>query len=229
MALKIWENQYEIIKKIPQKKSQEKLSLAILDYAFTGKHDKLEFPLNAIIQGMYVGLTLKNQGGAPVGNKNNRYTTVVQPLYNSCTNVVHNVDTTEEQPLFKNRNKKEEKDISNDISKKINKKNYTSEFEEWWKLCPKKVDKDKAFKIFQTILEKKKATIEELTEGMKQYFQKCVRENTEEHYIKHPSTWLNCGSWKDDFTQWKTIETDKPDAFEGFSQAISEFKRRTNQ
>lgn len=126
MALKIWENQYEIIKKIPQKKLQEKLSLAILDYAFTGKHDKLEFPLDAIIQGMYIGLTLKNQGGAPTGNNNNRYkkenTTVVQPLYECCKKN----NTTEEQPLLENRKKKEE--IENKTSEDVLQKKRTKKF-----------------------------------------------------------------------------------------------------
>lgn len=73
-AVRIWENQYECLKKVPTKKLQAELALAMLDYAFSGKHDELKFPLDAIIQPMYAALVVKNQGGAPAGNNNRKST-----------------------------------------------------------------------------------------------------------------------------------------------------------
>ena len=73
-AVRIWENQYECLKKVPTKKLQAELALAMLDYAFSGKHDAQKFPLDAIIQPMYAALVVKNQGGAPAGNNNRKST-----------------------------------------------------------------------------------------------------------------------------------------------------------
>ena len=91
----------------------------------------------------------------------------------------------------------ENKVISN--NKKINKKSFSKEFEEWWKECPKKVSKDDAFRKFNTILAGGLATFDELIVGIKRYAEHCRNENTENHYIKHPSTWLNQGCWKDEY------------------------------
>lgn len=189
LALKIWENQYETIKKIPKKSQREKLALAILDYAFTGKHEKLEYPLDVIIQSMYIGLTLKNQGGAPTGNKNNRYTTVVQPLYNPCDNL----DTTSEQPLLEIRNKK----IENRKEEEI----YKEEFEEFWKLytpvkCNRRfVDKGSkktAYEKYVKLL-KKGESHENIIRGTREYINRCQANN---QLTCGATVFLNQERWK---------------------------------
>lgn len=96
----------------------------------------------------------------------------------------------------------ENKRISN--NKKTYKKVFSKEFEEWWKETPRKVSKDDAFRKFNTILAGKIATYDELMNGMKRYAEHCRHEKTEDRFIKHPSTWLNQGCWKDEY------KTEKP-------------------
>lgn len=69
-ALRIWEEQYKTLQKIPDRDMRARLALAMIEYAFSGEHEELAFPLDAIISPMYPSLTVKNQGGAPAGNKN---------------------------------------------------------------------------------------------------------------------------------------------------------------
>ncbi|MBO5038293.1 MAG: hypothetical protein J6C85_02385 [Alphaproteobacteria bacterium] len=132
-AVRIWENQYECLKKVPTKKLQAELALAMLDYAFSGKHDALKFPLDAIIQPMYAALVVKNQGGAPAGNNNRKSTldTTVDMSVNETliqgedTTVDKTLDTTldttdistENQPLLNisNKNNNISSDKSSDI------------------------------------------------------------------------------------------------------------------
>lgn len=128
-AVRIWENQYECLKKVPTKKLQAELALAMLDYAFSGKHDALKFPLDAIIQPMYAALVVKNQGGAPAGNNNRKSTldTTVDMSVNATliqgedTTVDKTLDTTdistENQPLLNisNKNNNISSDKSSDI------------------------------------------------------------------------------------------------------------------
>lgn len=102
------------------------------------------------------------------------------------------------------KEEKEKKEIKKENTKR--KKSFSNEFEEWWKECPKKVSKDDAFRKFNTILAGNIATFDELMAGIKRYSEHCREENTENHYIKHPSTWLNQGCWKDEYKSEKRLE-----------------------
>lgn len=132
------------------------------------------------------------------------------------------------------KNKKEEKnnissDKSSEILQKNKQKTFSDEFEKWWKECPKKVSKDDAYRKFNTILAGGIATFDDLFDGIKRYAEHCAEEKTEPHYIKHPSTWLNQGCWKDEYPiKWKTIDA-KPNAFDIFNQAMDEIERRAAQ
>lgn len=128
-AVRIWENQYECLKKVPTKKLQAELALAMLDYAFSGKHDALKFPLDAIIQPMYSALVVKNQGGAPAGNNNRKSTLDTTVDMSVDTTLIKGEDTTvnttvditdistENQPLLNINNKNN--NISSDKSSDI--------------------------------------------------------------------------------------------------------------
>ena len=100
---------------------------------------------------------------------------------------------------------REEENMVISNNKKINKKVFSKEFEEWWKEVPRKVSKDAAYRKFNTLLAAKIVTFDELIEGMKRYAEHCREENTEEQYIKHPSTWLNGGCWKDEYKKKRSI------------------------
>lgn len=103
--------------------------------------------------------------------------------------------------IIHNKDKKKKKDI-----KKINKKSFSKEFEEWWAEVPRKKSKDEAFRKFNTILAGKVATFDELMDGIKQYAEHCAKTKTEEKFIKHPSTWLNQGCWKDEYKQENSLD-----------------------
>jgi hypothetical protein len=73
-------------------------------------------------------------------------------------------------------------------------------FEEWWSLYPKRVSKGAARKVFERIIKKKLAPVEELKRGAMRY----AASVADPKYVKHPATWLNGECWLD--------EPDKPAA-----------------
>ena len=85
--------------------------------------------------------------------------------------------------------------------KKKAKPDYSAEFEAWWVKYPNKKSKQDAQKAFARVLEKKQATFAELMSGLEAYTNDCKVKNTETHYIKHPSTWLNQGCWADEYSE----------------------------
>ena len=113
----------------------------------------------------------------------------------ACARIYNNINNTSN----KEREEKKEK-------KKINKKVFSKEFEKWWDEVPRKISKDDAFRKFNTILAGNIATFDELMEGIKRYTEHCKATQTEERFIKHPSTWLNQGCWKDEYTEKKPLD-----------------------
>lgn len=85
-----------------------------------------------------------------------------------------------------------------DIEEDKNKKDiYSNEFEQFWNLYPRRVDKKKAYKSFKTAL--KNHPIESIVNGTKKYAQSVQK--TEKQFIKHPSTFLNNESFIDGFEE----------------------------
>lgn len=91
-------------------------------------------------------------------------------------------------------------------SKKINKKRKTvmvddgveQEFLSFWDMYPfKKGSKAKALKSFTTARKKKKATYEDIINGLKRYIEYLNINCTEQEFIAHGSTWLNQERWQD--------------------------------
>lgn len=72
---------------------------------------------------------------------------------------------------------------------------YSNEFEQFWSLYPRKIDKKKAYTKFKTA--RKKHSLETILEGTKKYA-KTVKD-TENKFIKHPTTFLNNDSFIDGF------------------------------
>lgn len=81
------------------------------------------------------------------------------------------------------------------IPKKTNlentKSNNTREFESFWNLYPKKVDKRLAEKSFQKA--RKRATLEVILSGAERYRDD---PNRLPEFTKNPSTWLNADAWE---------------------------------
>ena len=81
-------------------------------------------------------------------------------------------------------------DKSKSIEKDKEKDNiYNEHFQEFWSAYPRKVDKKKAYKCYQTRL-KEGFSEEELMQAAQNYADECKKENRDSKYIKHPSTFL---------------------------------------
>lgn len=97
-----------------------------------------------------------------------------------------NVTVTEGNALEEEKNKnKNKKDI------------YSNEFERFWDLYPRKVDKKKAYKSFKTSL--KTHSLQNILEGTEKYAKQVQK--TEKQFIKHPTTFLNNESFIDGFEE----------------------------
>lgn len=68
-------------------------------------------------------------------------------------------------------------------------------FEEWWKLYDKKLDKKKAFSLFQSAL--KEHEFETIMNGTKEY----LKTITDKQYQKYPKTFLSQESYLNDFSK----------------------------
>jgi predicted phage replisome organizer len=95
-----------------------------------------------------------------------------------------NVTVTDGSALEEEKNKNK-KDI------------YSNEFEQFWSIYPRKVDKKKALKAFKTCL--KNYSLETIIDGTKKYALQV--QHTEKQFIKHPATFLNNDSFIDGFEE----------------------------
>ncbi len=69
------------------------------------------------------------------------------------------------------------------------------EFEAWWKLYPRKVDKGHARKTYRTARTKTDAAT--LLNAVESFAETCRRSGTEPKFIAHAATWLNGERWTD--------------------------------
>jgi hypothetical protein len=80
-------------------------------------------------------------------------------------------------------------EITTEITTKNNNTHLHEQFETFWLVYPRKVDKKRAGKSFLAAI--KKHSFEQILTGTKAYAIQCKRENTEQKFIKHASTYLN--------------------------------------
>lgn len=87
------------------------------------------------------------------------------------------------------------KDNNNSI---LNKSQIMSEFEQLWKLYPKKQGKDRAIKSY---IKARKEGVEysAVEKGIKDYIENIKREKTEERFIKQGGTWFYQRCWEDEY------------------------------
>lgn len=72
-----------------------------------------------------------------------------------------------------------------------------ADFCEWYDACPKRVDRAKAIKAYRTA--RKEVSAEVLLDGIKRYAEFCRAKQTEETYIKHPTSWLTAKAWENKY------------------------------
>lgn len=111
-----------------------------------------------------------------------------------CKEYGYRIDT-----VSKDYGEEEEKE-----EKKNKKKDnaYSNEFEQFWSFYPRKVDKKKAYKAFNTAI--KKHSLETIVEGTKKYA-KSVK-GKEAQYIKHAATFLNNESFIDGYEEVQEVK-----------------------
>lgn len=86
-------------------------------------------------------------------------------------------------------------------TKEINKEsNIKSEFEELWKLYPRKLGKDKAL-IAYTKARKANTPKSEIEDGLKRYLAYISTNKVDTKYIKHGATWFNQKCWEDEYAE----------------------------
>ena len=91
--------------------------------------------------------------------------------------------------------------ITHEKEKSIKKKDseIEQEFEEVWKLYPRKEDKKKAFSAYKTA--RKKASFDEIKKGVETYSQHIKARNTDKCYIKLGATYFNGECWANNYEQ----------------------------
>ena len=73
------------------------------------------------------------------------------------------------------------------------------EFEEVWKIYPRKEDKKKAFSAYKTA--RKKASFDEIKKGVETYSNHIRVSNTDKRYIKLGATYFNAECWANNYEQ----------------------------
>ncbi|MEM5012096.1 phage replisome organizer N-terminal domain-containing protein [Niallia taxi] len=103
-------------------------------------------------------------------------------------NVTSNEDETCSNALEEDKNKSKKEDKNNI---------YSNEFEQFWSIYPRKVDKKKALKSFKVAV--KNHSLKTIIDGTRKYAKQV--EKTDKQYIKHPTTFLNNDSFIDGFEE----------------------------
>ena len=91
--------------------------------------------------------------------------------------------------------------VNNTVNNTINK--YTADFEEFWKLYPRKVEKAAAYKAYKARL-KEGVSKDTLLTAVKNYNRKITDEHTTETYIKYPKSFLSKDRNFDDYLEYKS-------------------------
>lgn len=92
---------------------------------------------------------------------------------------------------------------------------YSEEFERFWSVYPRKVDKGNAYKKFLART-KEGWSGEEIVEAAQKYSAECKRLHTEQQYIKHPKTFLSDALPFKDYLPSKDIQqTIEGEPFQG--------------
>ena len=102
-----------------------------------------------------------------------------------------------EIPISENQAQLNTKELN--TNKSNTKDIYISEFENLWKLYPRKQGKENALKDYIKA-RKSGVSYQEIEDGIKAYVNYINVTKTETQYIKHGSTFFHQKSWKDDWT-----------------------------
>lgn len=98
--------------------------------------------------------------------------------------------TVEEQSGNNNKNVNNDKKVN-----KVSNKTYTSDFESFWSVYPRKLSKPAAFTKWKTAIKQDEPSY--IIRCATNYAKECEFRQTDEQYIKHPSTFLGQERYRD--------------------------------
>ena len=119
-------------------------------------------------------------------------------LDNPISDIPHNKELSNKE--LNNQLPNNNKDIveSKDGTKGNGSKAYDNDFEQLWKLYPKKQGKPDALRHYKKAI-KDGVTNEEIEQGIKDYVEQIEINKTERQFIKLGSTWFSKKGWEDEY------------------------------
>ena len=97
------------------------------------------------------------------------------------------IETTREKDKERTKEKEKERALSN------NKNKYSQDFEEFWEIYPRKIDKQKAYKSWLKI-NPTEVLFKSIIQSVKEW--SACDQWQDEQYIPHPTVWLNNRRWE---------------------------------
>lgn len=122
------------------------------------------------------------------------------------------MDTEETQESLTEITTENTTKITNNSATKVTQE----QFEQWWNLYDKKLDKKKAFSLFKSAL--KKHDFEKIMKGTKDY----LKTITDKQFQKYPKTFLSQESYMNDYKQERTVKTQNENNNSLFDQLMNE-------
>ena len=96
---------------------------------------------------------------------------------------------------------------------------FEAEFDQFWKLYPRKTKKQNARESFIKARKKNKIPYEIIEEGLYKYVRQLEHQETDIQFITHASTWLNQARWEDEYISI----TPKKKKISNFMDLLDEF------
>lgn len=128
-----------------------------------------------------------------------------------CTPTITNIQdiSKNKKDIYKNNNAHSAGTEMSVTPSKPSGRMLADEFEEAWKLYPRKEGKTNARKAY---INARREGVERDTiiNGLRAYVAHITREHIEQSYIKHGSTWFHQRCWEDDYGQCKTDDWLQP-------------------
>ena len=155
----------------------------------TGNYNKSAYDRTLWYAFTEKGISIMQKCKMEVDEMSNGFDAQVQPIPDNNTDIIPDRDNTNNNSIASESNsaqKSSSKEIEND-------------FEEVWKIYPKKQGKEAAKKAY---IKARKAGVSKLdiVTGLLRYKDFIKANRTEDRYIKHGSTWFNQKCWEDDYS-----------------------------
>ncbi len=157
-----------------------------------------------------------NKYQLPTNNITNNQPTSNQQVTNNQPTSNHNIINNNEEQLIT---------IKNNEDKIYNNVDYETEFEELWKLYPKKQGKKDALKSYVKA-RKKGIDKETILNGLNNYVNYIKFKNIDDQFVKMGSSWFNQESWNDTYDLQKTIKSERKNIFQELLEEEQNEKER---